>query len=88
MSPLSTGGYFEQVGTLMDRVQGNQIFQYLAPDISGPDSNFILATIPAEEPDLVAYIVSLDWGGGLGVSGYEGVYFWDGTTLMRPDEVN
>jgi prepilin-type N-terminal cleavage/methylation domain-containing protein len=88
LSPLSTGGYFQQVETLLNRVQGNQILNYVALDINGPDSNFILTTISAEEPDLWAYIVSLDWGGGLGVRGYEGVYFWDGTKLMRPDEVN
>jgi len=88
LSPLSTGGYFEQVDTLLSRVKDNQILNYVAPDISGTDSNFILATISADEPDLWAYIVSLDWGGGLGVNGYEGVYFWDGTKLMRPDEVN
>lgn len=88
LSPLSTGGYFEQVGTLMNRLQDNQIHSYVALDISGTDSNFVLATILAEEPDLWAYIVSLDWGGALGISGYEGVYFWDGAKLMRPDEVN
>jgi prepilin-type N-terminal cleavage/methylation domain-containing protein len=88
LSRLSTGGYFEQVETLLNRVQGNQILSYVALDIGGPDSNYVLATTMAKEPDLWAYTVSLDWGGGLGFTSYEGVYFWDGTKLMRPDEVN
>jgi prepilin-type N-terminal cleavage/methylation domain-containing protein len=88
LSPLSTGGYFEHVDTLLSRVQDNEILFYVALDVNGPDSNFVLATISLQEPDLWAYAVSLDWGGGLGAIGYEGVYFWDGETLMRPDEVN
>jgi prepilin-type N-terminal cleavage/methylation domain-containing protein len=87
LSPLSTGGYFKQVDTLLSRVEDNAILNYVALDFGGPDSNFVLTTISADEPDLYAYIVSLDWGGALGITNYEGVYFWDGTRLMRPDEV-
>jgi len=72
LAPLTTGGYFA-ADAVKDKWLQDRVWFYVAPDLRGPDSHFILMARSKEEPDLWAYAISYDWGSG---QGYEGVYFW------------
>ena len=93
LAPLSTEGYFAGAKGFLDKIEGGMVAWYAALDFTGVDSHFILMVVPKEDPDMEAYAISLDWGAaaaaaGGGVVTYEGVYFWDGTRLLRADEIH
>lgn len=83
LSPLATGGYFSGVTALNDKLSGNQLLFYWAPDWEGPDSDFIAIGRSARQPDVLVYAMHYDFGG---LFAYDGVYFLRDGQFVRADE--
>lgn len=57
LAPLSSEGYYGAPQALTDKLVGNEVTLYLAPDVGGDDQHFILITRHRQDPDLVVVAV-------------------------------
>jgi len=83
LSPLATAGYFSGAKALNDKLDGNQLLFYWAPDWNGPDADFIAIGRSAAQPDVLVYAMHYDIAG---LVAYDGVYFLRGGQFVRADE--
>ncbi len=88
LAPLTTQNYLrkEAAASFLRRQQNNQLFIYIAPDISGADSDILIAMRPKYDPTEFIYIFHTD----LLDDSYgplEGVYFYRDGQLVRVDKV-
>jgi prepilin-type N-terminal cleavage/methylation domain-containing protein len=82
LSPLSTGGYFDNVKSLQNRLTNKRILFYWAPDWNGPDADFIVIATPVDQPNVMVYAMHYGINGAFG---YDGVYFLINGQLVRSD---
>ena len=60
LSPLSTDEYFTAVGSFTQKLVGNRLTFYLAPDVDGADQQFIVVTRHFNDPSIIVAVVSTD----------------------------
>lgn len=60
LSPLSTEGYLSQAKSITRKLLGDQIFLYLAPDVDGPDQQFIIVSRHETDPSVIVATVHTD----------------------------
>lgn len=60
LSPLSTEEYFTAAGPFTQKLVGNRLYFYLAPDVDGADQQFIVVTRHADDPSIIVAVVSTD----------------------------
>lgn len=60
LSPLSTDEYLAEVGPFTQKLVGNKLYYYLAPDVDGDDQQFIVVTRHKDDPDIIVAAVSTD----------------------------
>ena len=58
LSPLSTEDYFPSVTPFTQKLVGNQLTYYVAPDVDGPDQQFIVVTRHINDPSIIVAVVS------------------------------
>ena len=89
LAPLTTGGHMtpDAARSLLSKLAGGTVEAYVAPDVSGADSDLMVAMIPDHDPNEVIYIFSTDQlaadHGSL-----DGVYFYRKGKLVQVEEVN
>jgi prepilin-type N-terminal cleavage/methylation domain-containing protein len=57
LEPLAGEGYFNGADALMEKLDRNRVFVYLAPDVGGADQHFILVTRHDADPSIVVVAV-------------------------------
>jgi len=57
LAPLSTGGYFNGAPSLVDKLAGGKFVVYLAPDVNGSDTQFVLVGRSRIESDAIFAVV-------------------------------
>ena len=60
LSPLSTEGYLSQSDSITRKLLGDQLFLYLAPDVDGPDQQFIIVARHETDPSVIVATVHTD----------------------------
>ena len=60
LSPLSTEEYFTAVTPFTQKLAGNGLLFYLAPDVDGADQQFIVVTRHIDDPTIIVAVVSTD----------------------------
>jgi len=88
LAPLTTQNDLSRAAaaSFLRKQQDNQLLIYLAPDITGPDSDILIAMRPKYDPTEMVYIFYTD----LLDDSYgplDGVYFYRDGNLVRVDEV-
>ena len=88
LAPLTTENYLSPAAaaSFLRKQQGNQINIYIAPDVTGADSDILIGMRPKYDPTDMIYIFYTD----LLDDSYgplEGVYFYRDGQLVRVDEV-
>ena len=83
LSPLTSSGYFSGAKALTDKLAGNQLLLYWAPDLNGPDADFIAIGRSASQPNVLVYAMHYEFPG---LVSYDGVYFLRGGQFIRVDE--
>ncbi len=88
LTPLTTQNYLSDstAASFLRKQENNQILIYIAPDVSGADSDILLAMRPKYDTSELIYIFYTD----LLEDSYgplDGVYFYRDGELMRVDEV-
>ena len=86
LDPLHSEGYFSGANAFTSKLQDERVLIYLAPDVDGPDSQFIVVTRSAFDPRdifVVAYtnIVAATEGW------VDGVYLIDDGDLEEAEEI-
>jgi len=57
LAPLSTQGYFNGAGSFLEKLTGEEVLIYLAPDVDGADQHFILVTQSKADPSIIVVAV-------------------------------
>lgn len=57
LAPLSTQGYFSGATGFVEKLTGDEVLIYLAPDINGADQQFILVTQSEADPSIIVVAV-------------------------------
>ena len=57
LAPLTSLGYYGAPHALTDKLLGNEIMLYLAPDVGGDDQHFILITQHRQDPGIIVVAV-------------------------------
>ena len=86
LSPLSTDGYFPRPEALTNKLLGNKLLMYIAPDVGGSDQQFIIVVRHINDPDLIGVVVYtniLDGDGGW----KDGTYIINDNNLAEADEI-
>jgi len=88
LAPLTTQNYLSRAAaaSFLRKQQDNQLLIYIAPDITGADSDILIAMRPKYDPTEMVYIFYTD----LLDDSYgplDGVYFYRDGDLVRVDEV-
>ena len=87
LDPLHSEGYFAGAPAFLSKLQGGQVLIYLTPDVDGPDSQLIVVTRSAADPDDIFVIVYTDiieaTGGWI-----DGVYIIDDGDLEEAEEID
>ena len=60
LDPLHSEGYFAGARAFTGKLQGGEVLIYLAPDVGGPDSQLIVVTRSASDPNDIFVIVYTD----------------------------
>ena len=85
MNPLASQGYFKNVQTFLNKLNGDAIDVYTTWDFRGPNSDVMIRAQTKHDPDLLVYSLDYISPGG---THYDGVYFWKGGQLWTADEIN
>lgn len=57
LTPLTSEGYYGDPKGLTQKLAGNKILMYVAPDVDGPDQQFILVTRHEADPRIIVVAV-------------------------------
>ena len=60
LAPLTTDKYLASATPLLQKLQGNQLYYYLAPDVDGDDQQFIVVTRHKDDANIIVAVVSTD----------------------------
>ena len=85
LDPLRSEGYFSGAETLTNKLEGGEALIYLAPDVGGPDTQFILVARAAFDRDTIIAVVYTDVIDEDG-EWYDGVFIIDNDDLEEADE--
>ena len=86
LDPLYSEGYFAGARALTSKLQNDKVLIYLAPDVDGPDTQFIVVTRAAFDPTAIFVVVYTNiiattegW--------IDGVYIIDDADLEEAEEI-
>ena len=86
LDPLYSEGYFSTARALTGKLQNGKVLIYLAPDVDGTDTQFIVVTRAAFDPSAIFVVVYTDIIAA--TEGWiDGVYIIDDDDLEEAEEI-
>jgi len=86
LDPLHSEGYFSGAQAFANKLQNGQVLIYLAPDVDGPDTQFIVVTRAAFDPRDIFVVVYTDFIAA--TDGWvDGVFLLDDGDLEEAEEL-
>ncbi len=86
LDPLHSGGYFAAAASFTNKLQGSRVLIYLAPDIDGQDTQFLIVTRAAFDPREIFVVAYTDIIAA--TEGWiDGVYLIDDGDLEEAEEI-